>query len=504
MNLPMIYISTLLFIFMILRIIWKKSKTRNSTTLNLPPGPFQLPIIGNIHQLVGYVPHLRVTDLAKKYGPVMRLQLGEFTITVLSSAETAREVLKTHDLNFSQRPNLIGTDLISYNNKDIGYSPEGPYWRQLRKLCMLQLLSAKRVQSFRTIREEEVSKLISSISSNAGSPIHLRKLINALTFRIISRAAIGKIWKTEEEYVTSMEKLLIELAKGPSLADVFPSIKFFKVISRVMMKVKLEKHFKQVDKIFQDILEEHRATRGLGSVESEKEDDLIHVLLDLQNKGELEFPLMDENIKAVIMDMFIGGTSTSVEVIEWTMSELIKNPRVMEKAQAEVREMFGAKGNVDEEGVHNLNYLKLVIYETMRLHPPAPLVPPRECKENCVINGYDIPAKSNVILNLWALGRDPRYWNEADKFNPERFLDDSVDNKKNNFEYLPFGGGRRICPGNLFAMAIVELPLAQLLYHFNWRLPAGQSPENLDMTDQQSLAGCRKNRLCLVPNPYFP
>ncbi|XP_050205754.1 cytochrome P450 71D445-like [Mercurialis annua] len=491
---------TILFIFF----LWKIAKTRRNPTasrVNLPPGPFQLPFIGNIHHLLGYVPHLRMADLADKHGPIMHLQLGELTAIVLSSAETTKELFKTHDLNVSQRPRMIGTDLISYNNKDLGFSPEGPYWRQLRKLFMVHVLSVKRVQSFRTIREEEVSRIISAISSKVGSIISLNNFLYALTFRVVSRSAIGEIWRKENEYVSSMEQLLIELAKGPSLADVFPSIRVFKVISRVMMKFNLEMHFKQVDKILQNIVDEHRARTDTKS--GGEGEDFVDILLDLQNKEKLEFPLMDENIKAIILDMFIGGASTTFEVIEWTMTEL--NPRVMEKAQAEVRQIFGANGNVDEAGINQLSYLKLVINESLRLHPPAPLLPPRETKEKCTINGYDIPAKSYVMLNLWAIGRDPKCWNEADKFYPERFVeDDSIDNKKSSFEYLPFGAGRRICPGNLFAMAMIELPVAQMLYHFDWMLPAGITPENIDMSENNSLAGKRKSRLCLIPNPYVP
>ncbi|XP_002514827.2 cytochrome P450 71D445 isoform X1 [Ricinus communis] len=504
---PIVFI-TLLLMFAVLKIWIKQSKTSKSAALNLPPGPFQLPIIGNIHQLAGHVPHHRMRDLAEKYGPVMLLQVGDLTTIVISSAETAKQVLKTHDLFFAQRPNILAAQIITYNNQDIGFAPNGPYWRQLRKLCSLQLLHVKRVQSFRPIREEEVSNIISVISSTGGSPINLSELIRTFTYRLISRTAFGKIWDGEEEYLTAMKKILMELGKCATLADVFPSIKLLRMINRGS-RIKVEKHFEKVDKKFQNILNEHRARKGFANsagAESEKveDEDLVDVLLDLQKKGELEFPLMDENIKAVIMDMFFGGTDTSSATIEWTMSELIKNQRVMEKAQAEVRQIFGAKGDVDEAGLHQLIYLKLVINETLRLHPPAPMLLPRECIANCVINGYDIPTMSKVIINAWAIGRDPRYWVEPEKYNPERFLCDSIDHKKTNFEFLPFGGGRRMCPGISFGMATVELPLARMLYHFDWKLPEGQNPENLDMTEYLGVAGRRKNDLYLIPSPCIP
>ena len=159
------------------------------------------------------------------------------------------------------------------------------------------------------------------------------------------------------------------------------------------------------------------------------------------------------------------------------MVEMVKNPRVMKKAQHEIRQVFRRKGSVDESAIGDMKYLKAVIKETLRLHPSAPLLLPRECQERCEIKGYEIPERTRVIVNAWAIGRDPRYWTDPESFVPKRFLDHStvVDYKGSNFEYIPFGAGRRICPGLLFGLANVELPLAMLLYHFDWKLPNERS-----------------------------
>ncbi|THG21060.1 hypothetical protein TEA_020545 [Camellia sinensis var. sinensis] len=184
------------------------------------------------------------------------------------------------------------------------------------------------------------------------------------------------------------------------------------------------------------------------------------------------------------------------------MSEMQKNPEVMKRAQAEVRHVFDGKKNVDETCIHELKYLNSVIKETLRLHPSAPLLLPRESNEQCTINGYKIPVKTKIIVNAWAIGRDPRYWNKAEKFEPERFLNSTLDFKGTCFEYIPFGAGRRICPGIAFAIPNIELPLAQLLYHFDWKLPGGMKPEELDMTEVFALTVRRKNDLHLIPIPY--
>jgi len=176
------------------------------------------------------------------------------------------------------------------------------------------------------------------------------------------------------------------------------------------------------------------------------------------------------------------------------MSELVKKPEMMEKVQSEVRRIFDGKGYVDETEIHELKYLRAVMKETLRLHPPVPLLLPRECSEKCKINGYEIPAKSKVIVNAWAIGRDPNHWDEAEKFDPKRFLESSIDYKGGEFEFIPFGAGRRICPGINLGIVNVEFSLANLLFHFDWKLP-----QDLDMTESFGLTMKRKHDLVLIP-----
>ena len=186
------------------------------------------------------------------------------------------------------------------------------------------------------------------------------------------------------------------------------------------------------------------------------------------------------------------------------MCEMMKNPKLMKKAQMEVRAVFNREGKVDESGIEEMKFLKLVIRETLRLHPPVPMLLPRECRETCEINGFEIPTKATLIVNAWAIGRDPEYWTEPESFIPERFLDSFIDYKGTNFECIPFGAGRRICPGITFGMANLELPLAMLLYHFDWKLPNGKKPEDMNMSEAFGVAIRRKDDLCMIPIPYHP
>ncbi|GAU17445.1 hypothetical protein TSUD_233230 [Trifolium subterraneum] len=203
-----------------------------------------------------------------------------------------------------------------------------------------------------------------------------------------------------------------------------------------------------------------------------------------------------------LIDVFVAGTDASSITIEWAMSEMMKNPRVREKAQAELRQAFRGKKLISETDLEKLTYLKLVIKETLRLHSPFPLLIPRECTELTKIDGYDIPKKTTILINAWAIGRDPEHWNDAERFIPERFDGNFIDFKENNFEYIPFGAGKRMCPGMTFGLASVMFSLAILLYHFNWKLPNQMKPEDLDMIEDFGLTIGRKNQLCLIPTAH--
>ncbi|CAN4118326.1 unnamed protein product [Withania somnifera] len=411
----------------------------------------------------------------------MHLQLGEITTVVVSSVDMAREVLKTHDLAFASRPKLVSLDIICYKCTDIAFSPYGEYWRQMRKVCVMELLTAKNVRSFSTIRHDEASRLLQIIrSSTQGEPINVTEQILWYESSITCKAAFGELLKDQEKFIGIVREL-VELAGGFSVADIFPSIKILHVLSGLRSRI-LKVH-KNIDAIVEDVINEHKKNiagdkKGNGSLGGE---DLVDVLLRLMESGELQIPITNDNIKAIMIDLFSAGTETSSTTILWAMTEMMRNPSVLAKAQAEVREALKGKETLNEDVIEDLKYLKQVVKETFRLHPPLPLLVPRECREETKINGYTIPLKTRVMVNVWAIGRDPKYWEDAESFMPERFEQSTVDFMGNNFEFLPFGAGRRMCPGISFGLINVHLPLAKFLYHFDWKLPDGMKPEDLDI-----------------------
>ncbi|RHN67340.1 putative cytochrome P450 [Medicago truncatula] len=506
MDLQTIYPLTIFFIFLLSIVTLKVTKKfkKIDSVPNIPPGPCKLPIIGNIHNLIGSQPHRKLRELSKKYGPLMHLQLGEVFFTIVSSAEYAKEIMKTHDVIFASRPLTLTSEIIFYDSTDIAFAPFGDYWRQLRKICTVELLSLKRVQSLSPIREQEMNNLVKRIASEEGSVVNLSRQVVSLIYSITSRAAFGKKYMEQDEFI-SLVREVMEISGGFYIGDLFPSVNWLQNLTG--RRHRLEKLHKNADRILEKIINDHKET-NLGAKGSlvEGEEDLIDVLLKFEegSSNDLDFCLTKRNIKAIVFDIFIGGSDTSATTINWTMAEMLKNPRVLRKAQVEVREIFKKRGKIDETCIDELKYLKAIIKEILRLHPAVPLLIPRECGQNCEVDGYHIPIKSKVIINAWAIGMDSKYWTDPDKFYPERFINSSIDFKGTNFEYIPFGAGRRICPGINYGMANVELALALLLCHFDWKLPNGMKNEDLDMTELFGASVIRKDDLYCIPVSYPP
>ncbi|TVU30765.1 hypothetical protein EJB05_22404 [Eragrostis curvula] len=229
------------------------------------------------------------------------------------------------------------------------------------------------------------------------------------------------------------------------------------------------------------------------------ESDLLSIMLRIRDEGELDFPINTTNIKAVIVDLFTAGTETISTAAEWVMSELIRNPEIMAKVQAEIRQAFNNKDPHEHEAqMDNLRYTRMVIKETLRLHPPVQILLPRLCRATCDIGGFEIVKGTRVIVNSWAMSRSTKYWEDPEEFSPERFVNSVIDYRGAHFEYLPFGSGRRMCPGSGFGVATLE----SIVYYFDWSLPSGMRPEDLDMRTAIGASARRKIQLQLVASPY--
>ncbi|KAK1559290.1 hypothetical protein Q3G72_012879 [Acer saccharum] len=368
----------------LLFLLQKHIRTRRSS-LGLPPGPRGLPFIGNLHQFDISNPSY-LLKLSKQYGPLMSLQLGFVPTLVVSSAKMAKEVMKTHDLQFCSRPSKFSQKKLTYNFSDLALSPYNDYWREMRKICVVHLFNSVRVQQSRPIREDEISRLIEKISkssvANSDQPVNLSEMMISLTNSIICRVALRKRYEDEGIESSRFHASLIELqaiAGGFFFSDYFPYVGWVdKLTGRIH---RLKKIFKEFDMFYQEVIDEHLDPKR----PKREQGDIIDVLLQIKKEHDFKIDLTWDNIKGLLVDIFVAGTDTSAVSVIWVMTYLMKHPRVMKKAQEEIRDLTGKKDFVDEDDIRRFSYLEAVLKETMRLQPVLPLLLPRETIDKCIL-----------------------------------------------------------------------------------------------------------------------
>lgn len=453
--------------------------------------------MGNLHH-VGPLPHRSLAVLSAKHGPLMLLKLGQVPTLVVSSADAAREIMKNNNLIFSSRPPFKVAKSVLYGGTDMAFAPYGEIWRNVRKLCTTNLLSTKMVQSFRCIREEEVDIMIDNISSRAYTVINMSEVLNAFVNDILCRV-VSKKFSSDQGRKKIIRELVHETSALLGTCHVGDYIPYLGWVDGLLgLDARARRNSKGWDDVLDEMIDKYsHADRTRG----DEGQDLVDVLISLQKDPTMGYQLTRENIKGLLLDVLAAGTDPPFIVLEWAMAELVQNRQVMKKLQDEVRGIAGGKAKIQEEDLGQMNYLKNVLKEVLRLHPPLPVLVPRELMEDCCIKGYRIPSKTRVIVNEWVISRETKFWEAAEEFRPERFINNPIDYKGNDFQFIPFGAGRRICPGMNFAMAITEIALANLINQFEWELPNRMTKENLDMTETPGLASRKMHELELLVKP---
>ncbi|OAY64335.1 Flavonoid 3'-monooxygenase [Ananas comosus] len=488
--------ATLLLLHALRRLLF--GGRANCRKLNLPPGPKPWPIIGNLN-LIGALPHRSLHALSRQYGPLMHLRFGSFPVVVGSSVDAARFFLKTHDVAFTDRPKTAAGRYTTYNYSDITWSPYGAYWRQARKMCLTELFSARRLDSYEYIRREEIRSLVRDLRGAAaagGAPVLLKDFLSTVSLNVISRMVLGKKYLdpaeaagavvSPDEFKWMLDELFL-LNGVLNIGDSIPWLDFLDLQGYIKRMKKLSKKF---DRFLEHVLDEHNERRWKEGEEFVAKD-MVDVLLQLADDPTLE-------------DLIAGGTESSAVTVEWAISELLKQPEIFAKATEELDRVIGRERWVEEREVHKLPYVEAIVKETMRLHPVAPMLVPRLSREDSQINGYDIPAGTRVLVNVWTIGRDPEIWDKPEEFRPERFLGSPIDVKGHDFELLPFGSGRRMCPGYSLGLKVIQVSLANLLHGFAWRLPDRMKREDLSMEEIFGLSTPRKEPLEAVVEPKLP
>ncbi|KAB2605944.1 cytochrome P450 CYP736A12-like [Pyrus ussuriensis x Pyrus communis] len=478
----------------ILQTCISKGKTKKKM---LPPGPRGFPIFGSLH-LLGKFPNRDLHQLSRKYGDIMYLRLGLVPTIVVSSPRAAELFLKTHDLVFASRPPHEGSKHISFGQRNLSFAEYGSYWRDIRKMCTLELLSNHKINSFKSMRREEVALLIQSVQEDANNgrvAIDLSDKVSSLSVDMTCKMVFGKKYKYEEfdeRGFTAVMKEALKLSAGPNLGDYIPCIAPLDLQGFTKKMKAINKVF---DEFFEKIIDEH-----LQSKDEERTKDFVDVMVAFMGSEDSDYRIERTNIKAIMLDMFAGSMDTTSTTVEWALSELMRHPQVMKKVQKELENVVGLNRMVEESELEKLDYLDMVVKETLRLHPVAPLLVPHAAIEDCIVDGYHVPKKSRVIINAWAIGRDPSAWEDAEKFVPERFEGNSVDVRGNHFQLIPFGSGRRRCPGIQLGLTVVQFVLAQLVHCFDWELPDNMLPNDLDMTEGFGITVSRAKHLLAIPS----
>ncbi|KAM3286278.1 geraniol 8-hydroxylase [Capsicum chacoense] len=470
----------------------------NRRRRKLPPGPLPLPVIGNLH-LLGNQPHRSLAKLADFHGPIMRLKLGQTTAVVISSSDMAKQVLQKQVSAFSSRsiPDLVQVD--NFHLFSVAWLPASrPQWRNLRKILNSHIFSVNNLDASQHLRFKKIQELVvyCQRSSEMGEAVDIggaifRTMLNLLSNTLFSKDLADPYENSGKEFMEMVEGIMLELGK-PNLVDYFPVLK---IIDPLGLR-RYNSLFGKLLKLFHGLINERLELRKFQNVQK---TDVLEALITTSEHDPQEIDRM--HIATICLDLFVAGTDTSSNVMEWAMAELLKAPEIMKKAQAELSEVIGEGKAIEEDDVVRLPYLQCIIKETYRLHPPAPFLVPREAGQDVEVCGYTVPKGSKLMVNAWVIGRDSTLWEDSLVFNPDRFKDSKLDVRGQDFKLIPFGAGRRICPGLPLAIRMVPVMLGTLLNTFNWKIEGDIAPKDLDMQEKFGLTLARLHPLRAVPLP---
>ncbi|XP_054787731.1 cytochrome P450 81E8-like [Prosopis cineraria] len=441
---------------------------------NIPPGPFSLPIIGNLHQLTKPL-HRAFHKISQRYGQIFSLWFGSRLVVVVSSPSAVQECFTRNDIVLANRPRFLASEYIAYNSTTVVFSPYGDHWRNLRRITALEVLSTHRLNKFLEIRRDEMKRLVQKLSQ--GSCNHFEKVemtsrLSEMTFNTMMRMISGKRYWGDDNEVRDVEeaskfremiKEVVPLGGANNPGDFLPILRLFDFDD---LERRLESLAMRIDGFLQGLIDEHRNAK-------QRANTMIDHLLSLQ-ESQPEY-YTDQIIKGLALDMLFAGTETSAVTLEWAMSSLLNNPNVLENAKKEIDSHIGQERFIDEPDIPKLPYLQSIISETLRLHPTAPLLVPHEASNDCTIGKYNVPRGTMVLVNAWAIHRDPQLWDDPTSFKPERFEKEGEASK-----LIPFGLGRRACPGAGLAQRTVGLTLGLLIQCFEWKRV---SEEQIDMRE---------------------
>ncbi|KAH7660757.1 Cytochrome P450 E-class group I protein [Dioscorea alata] len=436
--------------------------------------PLALPILGHLHLLQTPV-HQTLTKLAQKHGHILHLRFGSRPVLIISSPSAAKECFTNNDIIFANRPVMLAGKYLGYNSTIVGFSPYGQHWRELRRFMALHALSPTHLPSFSSDVHSLVLKLYSGASEGykCFKKVEVRDMLFELTMNVMTGLIAGKKYYGEgcedSEEGRRFRKIVEEvfLLSGASTVEDF--IPFMRWMGISGTEKRMERVGKEMDEFYQKILEERRRVgkwKEKDDGDQEKKSNIIDIMLAMQEKDKDNYS--DVDIKGMISTLLVAGTETTAGTMEWAMGLLLNHPDALEKAKAEIREQVGYGHLIKDSDISKLHYLNNVIKETLRLFPAGPLLVPHESSEDCTVSGVHIPKGTMLLVNIYAMQRDNQLWDNPLEFKPERFDSDELVYGEEGYKYIPFGTGRRRCPGESLAWKVMLLTLGALIQCFEW------------------------------------
>lgn len=479
-------------------------------------------MIGHLHLLRPPV-HRTFHELASRIGPLMHIRLGSTHCVVASTAEVASELIRGHEGSISERPLTAVARQFAYDSAGFAFAPYNAHWRFMKRLCMSELLGPRTVEQLRPVRRAGAVSLLRGVLAAAarGEEVDLTRdlirLSNTSIIRMVASTVPGSVTDEAQELV----KAVAELVGAFNVDDYIAVCRGWDLQGLRSRAADVHRRF---DALLEEILrhkeEAREARRLLRRLVSDDDDDdskkkeeaaaaataevinnkdLLDILMDKAEDETAEVKLTRDNIKAFIIDVVTAGSDTSAAMVEWMLAELLNHPAALRKVVAELDAVVGGGRIAGEADLPRLPYLMAAYKETLRLHPAAPIAH-RQSTDEMVVRGFTVPPQTAVFINVWAIGRDPAFWEEPLAFRPERFMPGGaaagLEPRGQHFQFMPFGSGRRGCPGMGLALQSVPAVLAALVQCFDWA-----AADKIDMSESDGLVCARMHPLVLRPTP---
>lgn len=483
--------------------IFSLNQKAKSKRPNLPPGPPGWPVVGNLFQFArsGKMFFEYIRDLLPTYGPIFTLRMGSRTMIIMSSADLVYEALIEKGAIFATRPTENPTRTIFSANKfTVNASYYGPVWRSLRKNMVQNALSTGKIRTFRHVRDTAMDNLVERLKAEAAAndgAVWVLKNARFAVFRILLAMCFGV--EMDEETIVKMDNMMktVLITLDPRIDDYLPLLRPF--FSKKQKRV-TEVRELQIATLVPYIEQRRSAVKNPGSDPTAAEFSYLDTLFDLTVEGR-KHPPTNPEIVTLCSEFLNGGTDTTGTAVEWAIARFIENPSIQTKLYAEIKATVGDK-KVDEKDVENMPYLNAVVKELLRKHPPTYFSLTHSVTEPVKLAGYDIPVGTNVEFFLPAIAEDPKLWSNPKKFDPDRFLtggEDADITGVTGVKMMPFGVGRRICPGLGMATVHVNLMIARMVQEFEW----SSYPENtkVDFSEKLEFTVVMKNSLRAMIKP---